>query len=473
MEEPDLERDISKFWDRYIKLVHNQGINEPFDRWYVIRCKEYIGLFPDKKLRRHSQSDLERFLSGIGCNKRLSDWQMHQAADAIRLLLCEMIRLDWACRFDWEGWKSSVKSLGNSHATLARDYDARSFELEPSAAGDVLSLATARERFAVPIAALIKAIRRLHYSIRTEQAYESWVCRFLGYSGKDDVALLDHEDISHYLDYLALARKVSASTQAQALNALVFFFRNALEKEVDELTFKRAKKPRRLPVVLSRSEMQALLGAMPEDKLLMANLLYGSGMRLMECIRLRVQDIDFEYGQIVVRQGKGGKDRLVPLARTAIPPLKTRLEKTRAIHDADLAKGFGEVYLPDALARKYPSAGKSWNWQYVFPGSRLCIDPRSGATRRHHIHETALQRAVKKAATDAGLIKRVSCHTLRHSFATHLLEAGYDIRTVQELLGHADVSTTMIYTHVLNSPGVSVQSPADFMAAGVKEPVRE
>jgi len=223
----------------------------------------------------------------------------------------------------------------------------------------------------------------------------------------------------------------------------------------------RAKRPRRLPVVLSRGEVGRLIEQLQGIRYLMAALLYGTGMRLMECVRLRVQDVDFEYHQLVVRDGKGQKDRVVPLPKRLEQPLREQLERSRILHREDLGKGLGEVFLPDALARKWPNAAREWRWQYVFPSARLSVDPRGGKTRRYHLHENGLQKAVKAAAQQAGITKRVSCHCLRHSFATHLLESGYDIRTVQELLGHADVSTTMIYTHVLNRGGQGVVSPLD------------
>ncbi|MFN2166746.1 MAG: integron integrase, partial [Anaerolineae bacterium] len=226
----------------------------------------------------------------------------------------------------------------------------------------------------------------------------------------------------------------------------------------------RAKRPRRLPTVLTHAEVTALLERLSGTQRLMASLLYGTGMRLMECVRLRVQDIDFGYGQITVRNAKGGKDRVVPLPERSTEALRHHLARVRELHQGDLKDGLGEVYLPDALARKYPNAAKDWRWQYCFPSGRLSADPRSGALRRHHLHENGLQKAVNRAAREAGITKRVGTHCLRHSFATHLLQAGYDIRTVQELLGHSDVSTTMIYTHVLNRGGRGVQSPLDALA---------
>jgi integron integrase len=268
--------------------------------------------------------------------------------------------------------------------------------------------------------------------------------------------------VKTYLDYLAVEREVTASTQNQALNALVFFYGEVLQKPIGEIEeFARAKRPRRLPEVMTRDEVQRLLSKMSGITGLMAGLMYGSGIRLMECVRLRVKDIDFAQHQIMVRDGKGQKDRVTMLPERFAASLQEHLARVKVTYEQDLAQGTADVYIWPALARKYPNMGKEWIWQYAFPAKTLSVDPRSGKVRRHHINETLVQKAVKQAAAQAAINKRVSCHTLRHSFATHLLEAGYDIRTVQELLGHANVITTMIYTHVLNRPGLSVKSPAD------------
>jgi integron integrase len=306
------------------------------------------------------------------------------------------------------------------------------------------------------------AVRRRHYSFRTEDVYVNWVRRYVVFHGMKHPRKLGREDVAAYLNHLALDQTVSASTQNQALNAIAFLYRHVLEQDLGWIEgVTRAKKPQRLPVVLSPPEVAAILSRLEGTFWLMTNLLYGAGLRLMECCRLRVKDIDFQYRQIVVREGKGFKDRVTMLPSRAAEPLREHLERVRLVHQQDLAAGFGAVFLPYALARKKPGAEREWGWQYVFPARDFSRDPRSGAIRRHHLHEGNLQRAIQVATRRAGLIKPVGCHTFRHSFATHLLENGYDIRTVQELLGHQDVSTTQIYTHVLNQNRLGVRSPLD------------
>jgi len=308
-------------------------------------------------------------------------------------------------------------------------------------------------------------IRLKHYSIRTEQAYTEWIRRFILFHGKRHPADMAEEEIANFLTHLARVGGVAASTQNQALSAILFLYKEVLKQEVGWLDgVERAKKPRRLPVVLTRDEARRIFEHLRGTHRVMAGLLYGGGLRLMECVRLRVKDIDFGYAQITVRDGKGGKDRLTMLPEKLAPSLERHLAKTKAQHDEDLANGFGSVHLPSALERKWPHAAKEWSWQYVFPSSRLSVDPRSGARQRHHTDESMLQTAVRHAVAASGINKPATCHTLRHSFATHLLENGYDIRTIQDLLGHKDVATTMIYTHVLNKPGLGVRSPLDHAA---------
>jgi len=269
-------------------------------------------------------------------------------------------------------------------------------------------------------------------------------------------------EIEAFLSHLAVDLKVAAATQNQAFNALLFLYKDVLKKDLDNsIDAIRAKKPKRLPTVMTKDETMKVIAAVPADHQLMVKVIYGGGLRLMECLRLRVKDIGFENNQLVVRDAKGMKDRVTVLPDSIKPLLKEHLERVKIVHQNDVAQGYGRVYLPYALERKYPNASLEWGWQYVFPGKSLSKDPRTGEVRRHHFHENGLQKAVKTAVRLVGIPKPVNVHTFRHSFATHLLEAGYDIRTVQELLGHNDVSTTMIYTHVLNKPGISVKSPLD------------
>lgn len=311
------------------------------------------------------------------------------------------------------------------------------------------------------IAGLRAAIRIRHYSPRTENVYVAWSERFFAHS-KKPLQKLSDDDISRFLSYLAEHDHVTASTQNQAFNALLFLFKEVLQRDPGPLEgIVRAKKPQRLPVVLSKEEVALVLNSMSGTPKLMASLLYGAGLRLLECCTLRVKDLDFDVNQIVVRAGKGDKDRRTMLPAFSRAALQSHLAKVRVQHQEDLSCGLGEVELPGALDRKYPNAPKEWPWQWVFPATSHYVDSETGKKRRHHLHETVLQRAFKEARLKSGLTKPAGCHALRHSFATHLLEDGYDIRTIQELLGHADVSTTMIYTHVLNRGGLGVRSPAD------------
>jgi integron integrase len=305
-------------------------------------------------------------------------------------------------------------------------------------------------------------IRQKHLSIRTEKAYIQWVKRFILYHNKQHPLTLGPTHVNQFLTYLAVNLNVAASTQNQALNAIVFLYREIFHMPLKDIgEFVRAKRGQKLPTVLSKDEIKKIFAFLDGTYKVMAGLLYGSGLRLMECVRLRVQDVDFKYHSIIVRDGKGQKDRITTMPRFACEPLKLHLRKIKAIHLQDLNDGYGAVYLPYALKRKFTAAEKEWKWQYVFPAIHLSVDPRSGERRRHHVSESILQKRIRAAIRRAGIEKQASCHTLRHSFATHLLEDGYDIRTVQNLLGHKDVRTTMIYTHVLKLGGLAVRSPAD------------
>ena len=307
-------------------------------------------------------------------------------------------------------------------------------------------------------------LRTRHYSIRTEEAYVDWARRFILFHDKRHPREMGAIDVEAFLSHLAVVRHVSASTQNQAKSALLYLYKQVLGIDLpwlDEVV--QAKNPRRLPVVLTQREVRDLLDALNGPMWLIVSLLYGTGMRLLECLRLRVKDIEFERREIVVREGKGNKDRVTVLPENLIAPLRSQFERAREVHSRDLDAGFGDVYLPSALAVKYPKAGRSWGWQYVFPSAVRAIDPRSDppVERRHHVFPESVQRAVREAARRTESAKPITPHVLRHSFATHMLQAGYDIRTVQELLGHSDVSTTMVYTHVMNKGGRGVLSPLD------------
>jgi integron integrase len=309
---------------------------------------------------------------------------------------------------------------------------------------------------------LREAIRARNYSRRTEQAYWYWVRQFIFFHRKRHPAEMGEAEVTAFLSWLATERNVAAATQGQALSALLFLYKHVLGHDLPWLGgLVRAQRPVRLPAVLTEGEVRRLLAALDGGAWLMGGLLYGAGLRQIECLSLRVKDIDFAYRQILVRDGKGAKDRVTMLPGALVQPLQAHLGRVRLLHRRDLKDGFGAVFLPHALARKYPRAAREWGWQFVFPSANRSADPESGTVRRHHVHPDTLGRAVKRAAAAAGIVKPVSCHTLRHSFATHLLEAGHDIRTVQELLGHSDVSTTMVYTHVMNKGARGVKSPLD------------
>ena len=305
-------------------------------------------------------------------------------------------------------------------------------------------------------------IRLKHYSIRTEETYVDWIRRFILFHGKRHPREMGAAEVEAFLTHLAVRGRVSASTQNQAKSALLFLYKEVLGEALPWLdNIQNAKRPARMPVVLTVGEVRAVLDGVEGTGGLILKLLYGTGMRILECLRLRVKDVSFIKREIVIREGKGFKDRMTMLPAVLVEPLQAHLRRVEALHVSDLKEGYGEVYLPYALERKYPKAAREWGWQYVFPSIKRSVDPRSGAIRRHHADEQNIQRIMRRAVRAAGIAKPATPHTLRHSFATHLLEAGYDIRTVQELLGHSDVSTTMIYTHVLNRGGRGVLSPLD------------
>ena len=394
---------VTRLWDNYLTVLHKKGVRAPFDQWHVKRSEAFVRA-SSKRLVQQTPADVEVYLRRVGRESRLKSWQFRQIVDAIRTLF-EVVGVPWMDQVDWQHWRDSAQTLPRDHPTAARDFDQH-----PRPLGDVDdtrsdkgALAEAGRKHAELVQAIRTAARRRGLAIRTEESYEHWVLRFLIFHEPADAAQLGPADVAAYLDFLALRRNVSASTQNIALNALVFLFRGVFGREnLDFGDFARAKRPRRLPTVLDVSEVSALMQRLDGSRRLMVGLMYGTGMRLMECCQLRVQDIDFAYNQVLVRNAKGGKDRVVPLPARAVEPLREHLERVKALHKEDLEKGLGEVYLPGALARKMPNAAKSWGWQYVFPSSKLSADPRTGAQRRHHVHENGLQKAVKPAAADAG-----------------------------------------------------------------------
>jgi len=460
MSDMDVDVMVSRFWDKYIEKTKLYNISDGTARWYVRNAEQYIKAH-SAKLKHHTAQTVDEYLHAKGRNVHLKDWQYSQLVDALKILFFDVLGVKWAADYSWEGSIERAQSLQDSHAS--NGCLALSEELKSDAKDSFQQ--SIKSTFPDVFELFISEIRCRNYSIRTEQSYVAWLCRYIAFHKKQHPDLLSEEHIASYLTHLAVNRMVSSSTQRQALNAIIFLYKQIYKRNYEDIgSFTLSKKPLRLPVVLSKNEVKKLLTRVDDPVYhLMASLLYGCGMRLMECVRLRVLDIDFDYKQIMVRNAKGNKDRVVPLPDALVVSLSEQIKSVREVHIKDLEDGFGEVYLPFALTRKFPNAAKEIIWQYVFPSSRLSVDPRSKKTRRHHIHENGLQKRVKKSAMETAISKKVNCHSLRHSFATHLLESGYDIRTVQELLGHADVSTTMIYTHVLNKPGVSVNSPLDLL----------
>ncbi len=397
--------------------------------WYVKWVRRFLE-FAEADGTRDFEKCLLLFLENLRQDKGAQDWQVGQAKNAVRIYYYQFRR----------------DPVSASRPSWLTDLDVSDLKQVSEAARAVLRLK--------------------NYAYRTEETYLSWMGRFYGYLqvNRGAGAVPDTGDVRNYLTHLALDQKVSASTQNQAFNALLFLCREVISLELEEMDKNvRARQGRKLPVVLSVEEMRRLFAHVPEEHLLKVRLIYGGGLRLMDLCRLRVKDIDFESGLLFVRDGKGNKDRTTLLAESSKDALRRHLQAVKRLHEADLAAGVGEVYLPTALARKYPRAGTEWGWQYVFPSDKLANDPRSGKIRRHHIDPSTVQRVVKKAVRAAGLVKPASVHTLRHSFATHLLLQGVNIRQVQDYLGHANLETTMIYTHVVRELSPAAESPADLL----------
>ncbi len=442
----------SPFWERLGEMFREAGKEErrvPFLCNWIAKFGKFIA---PRRYHETVGADVEAFLKSLA-DAGAEGWKVAQADEALGVLYAKMYPVEWAGKWVVPSvleTRSPVQRAPVDRNFLAERFKGRRDDgVVPGMAAGILDGMRVR-------------LREKHYSYRTEQTYLDWGRRFLIFAGGDSESDLGMDEVKAYLEFLAVERRVAAATQNQAFNALLFLFGQVLGRpfgQVEGVT--RAEARRRLPVVLKRDEVKRLIGAVAEDYRLMAKLLYGGGLRLMECLRLRVKDVDLARLTITVRGGKGDKDRVTTLPVQAAQELQAQLEHSRALFDSDRASGLAGVHLPDALERKYPNAGKEWGWFWIFPSERISQDPVSGVIRRHHVNEANLQRAVKMAREVAALDQPVTPHTLRHSFATHLLEGGADIRTVQELLGHADVSTTMIYTHVLNRPGVAVRSPLD------------
>ena len=410
-----------------------------FPGWY-----EALESVPDKRRRESMRITIKWFLGWCARGKH------KVCVDSICAFLEEVVRTRKPVAGVEEAWRESLR-------WFVREARARRsvVEAEEESPDDVESITCPWEQI------LVRALRRENRLLRTEKTYRGWLRRYIAWLAGRDPREAAASGVEDYLEHLAVKELVAESTQRQALNALVFFYKQALEIDLGQMRFKRAAKRRRLPVVLSTGEIHRLLIAMQGTPLLMAQLAYGGGLRVSELIRLRVKDIDIERRRLNIHAGKGDKDRVTTLPQVVVEPLRHHLERLRVLHEKDQADDLPGVFLPPALARKYPSASKSLPWQWLFPTTGLQKDPRSGLIRRHHVTDRAFQMAISRAATAAGLHKRVTPHVLRHSFATHLLEAGTDIRTVQDLLGHAKIETTQIYLHVMQKPGLGVRSPLD------------
>lgn len=452
-----MRKSISKvdFRREFSQILKQKGVSERARPFYWGYLKDW-----GKVLRASGERVEEElflvWIRDLGRNGRLEEYQIRQAIRAVRWAHGGVLKESWVEKVGWKDLELEFSGRLGGSREVSRE-SRLDFERRLRAKGF-------EGRGLEGLLGMFVALRGRNYSYRTEETYLAWAQRFVRAAGESvkNGERPGAEGAQVFLEDLALEGGVSPATQKQALSALVFLFREGFGVENPQFgSFHLAAGKKRVPVVLSRDEVRRLLAQMPGMWGLMARLLYGSGMRLMEGIRLRVKDLDSDQGMIVVRQGKGGKDRRVPLPKSLAVDLREQLENGCALYKEDREKEIDGVWLPYAYERKSPSWGKEWGWFWVFPSGRLSVDPRTGAVRRHHVNENGLQKAVKTAAARAGIVKKVSCHTLRHSFATHLLEAGKDIRTVQELLGHSDVRTTEIYTHVLNRPGDAMRSPLD------------
>ena len=449
------------FWCKYADFILSRNVSGRAAEACIRHAQRFAYNLGGVHLRDVDKAFLANYFDELGRCDKIESWQFRQAVSAVEMLYDMLATNPVAREFNWAERREAARDLGQEHPTVARAVSSAE-TVTRRAEGD----AVLNDPEVLRALGRLRDITRVrNLAIRTEQTYSEWAERFARFCKGPFPE--DPQRVVAYLEHLALVEKVAPATQAQALNALVFLYRHVLQIELGDLgNYQRPNTKRKLPVVLSPAEVDRLLDAMPDMSGLMARLMYGTGMRLMECVRLRVKDIDWENGYIDVVGGKGDKSRRVPLPGAYSDELETHLAERKLQFEKDQAAGFGEVFVPESLLRKSPGLAKSWGWQYVFPAARVSTDPRSGRHMRHHVSENVPQKAITKVSRDLGFTKQVSCHALRHSFATHLLRAGYDIRTVQELLGHADVATTMIYTHVLNRPGLGALSPADLRIPG-------
>ncbi len=463
----------NRFWNKYLAVLKEHRVKGAQCSWYVRHCLRFIKS-GDRRLKEHDSESVLSYLRDLLALAGVQGWQKRQAITALQFLF-KTIYAPFYSEIDWHHWKRQASLLdtaqttpggsGSDNTSAGNDNNERidySLSVTTSATG-----ANVQQE----LDALRLVIRRFNYSIRTEKSYVDWVRRFFQYHSNTDLPSLTGEHIKSFIEFLALDKGVAPATQAAALNGVVFYFKNVRAQDPGDFNdFIRAKRREKLPVVLTPQEVSRLINGVSQAYYLIVSLLYGCGLRVMEAARLRVQDIDFGYQQIIVREGKGNKERVIPLPITLTDALRAHLDKIRIQHNEDLKQGHGTVYMPHRLANKYGPSSKQWAWQYVFPAQRLSVDPKSGLVRRHHVHESAIQKQVRNVSRALGFEKRVTCHTFRHSYATHLLERGFDIRSIQELLGHSDVATTMIYTHLAKFATGKTSSPLDFLTDPVTEP---
>lgn len=448
-----------RFWNNYLSYLKKHNIISTNHLKYHHHSHRFILSYKETRLRQHTRETVSVYFTETISSPKISSLNAFQIIDAIRLLFLS-INSPLSTEVDWEYWKMSCTHLENNHVTVARN----NFPVKSASSSLTKTDLIKGETNTEQIEKIIRVIRTKGFSMRTETTYVHWINRFLNFNNTVSPEELKDENIVAYLTYLVTERMVSIATQNLALNSIVFYYRSILDREVGDVRrFVKSKKGQKLPVVLTTAEITSLLDTFDGVQWLLVSLMYGCGLRLMEAIRLRIQDVDFGYQQIIIRNAKGNKERVVPLPVRIASKLHDHIAEMKTQHNQDLENGLGSVYMPAELVLKFGKSDKVWIWQYVFPSARLAVDPRSGAVSRHHIHESTIQKSVRNTARSVGIDKRVSCHTLRHSYATHLLERGMDIRTIQELLGHNDVATTMIYTHTANFSKGKTSSPLDFL----------